>query len=124
EIALSNFARKKYGTIEAGTVTVDPDANPADDPEHAALEALAGGDSVDDGSLLDRLASRGLIEREETTVREVQLTEEGVTALMEGVKAADTVGQLTPELLTSGEFRDVEFAEYNVAADAERIDGG
>src|SRR5699024_834923 len=124
EIALSNFARKKYGTIESGTITTNLDANPADDPERAALEALAGGDSVDDESLLDRLVSRGLIEREETTVREVQLTDEGVTALMEGVEAADSVGQVTPELLTSGEFRDVEFAEYNVAADAERVDGG
>ena len=124
DIALSNFARKGYGEIESGTVTIDPDADPADDPERAALATLADGDSVDDESVLDWLASRDLVQREETTVREITLTDDGVTALMEGIEVADTVGQLTPNLLTTGEWRDVEFAEYNVEADAERVDGG
>ena len=43
---------------------------------------------------------------------------------MEGIETADTVGQMTPEHLTADEWRDVEFAEYNVEADAERVDGG
>jgi phenylalanyl-tRNA synthetase alpha chain len=74
--------------------------------------------------VLDRLESRGLIEREETTVRSVTLTDEGVTAMMEGIEVAETVGAVTPELLTSGEWAEVEFTEYNVAADAETIHGG
>ncbi len=55
----------------------------------------------------------------EETVRSVQLTDDGVTALMEGVEAAETVDQLTPEMLTCGEWEDVDFTEYNVEADAE-----
>jgi phenylalanyl-tRNA synthetase alpha chain len=43
---------------------------------------------------------------------------------MAGVEAAETVGQLTPELLTSGEWQDVEFAEYNVEADADTEPAG
>ncbi len=123
-IALSNYARKGYGNIDSGEITADPDANPDEDDEASALAALAGGESVDDADVLDQLESRGLVERAESTVRSVTLTEAGVTAMMEGIEAAETVGQLTPEMLTTGDWRDVEFAEYNVAADAERVDGG
>ncbi|WP_135829967.1 phenylalanine--tRNA ligase subunit alpha [Halorussus halobius] len=124
DIALSNYARKGYGTIEGGEITADPDADPDGDAEAEALAALDAGESVADGSVLAQLESRGLVERSESTVRSVTLTDEGVTALMEGVEAAETVGQLTPEMLTTGEWRAVEFAEYNVEADAERVDGG
>jgi phenylalanyl-tRNA synthetase alpha chain len=124
DIALSNYARKGYGTVEDGSITADADASPDDDPERTALTALADGKSVMDESVLDHLDTRGLVEREETTIHEVRLTDDGVTALMEGVETADTVDQVTPELLTTGEWRDVEFADYNVEADAERVDGG
>ncbi|WP_049997785.1 phenylalanine--tRNA ligase subunit alpha [Halococcus sediminicola] len=124
DIALSNFSRKNYGAIESGQISANSDVNPENDPERLALAALADGDPVDDESVLDRLADRNLVEREETTVREVTLTDEGVTALMEGVEATETVGNLTPEMLTTGEWRDVEFGAYNVEADAERAQGG
>jgi len=54
----------------------------------------------------------------------VQLTDDGVTALMEGIEAAETVDRVTTDLLTSGEWEDVEFTEYNVAAEAEDITHG
>jgi phenylalanyl-tRNA synthetase alpha chain len=124
DIALSNYARKGYGTIESGEITADPDADPDSDEEAAVLAALDADESVEDEDVLDQLESRGLVTVSESTVRSVTLTDEGVTALMEGVETAETVGQLTPEMLTSGEWKEVEFAEYNVEADAERIDGG
>jgi phenylalanyl-tRNA synthetase alpha chain len=124
DIALSNFARKGYGQIDSGAVTADPDADPDADPEAAALAALDAGESVDDADVLGQLERRGLVEITETTVRSVRLTDDGVTALMEGVEVAETVGQVTPELLTSGEWQDVEFAEYNVEADADEVRTG
>ena len=127
DIALSNLARKGYGEIEGGAVAVGDDSryDPAADPEAAALDAVADGDADSvDAEVLDRLETRGLVERTETTVRSVTLTDEGVTALMEGVEATETVGAVTPELLTSGEFENVEFTEYNVEADAETVHGG
>jgi phenylalanyl-tRNA synthetase alpha chain len=69
--------------------------------------------------VLDQLDRRGLVAVDEVIDRLVTLTDEGVTALMEGVEAAETVAELTPEMLTSGEWRDVEFTEYNVEADAD-----
>jgi phenylalanyl-tRNA synthetase alpha chain len=124
DIALSNYARKGYGSIDSGEITADPDADPTADPEANALESLAGGGTLEDGDVLDQLERRGLVEVAESTVREVELTEQGVTELMAGIETAETVGQVTPELLTSGDWEDVEFAEYNVEADAETVEGG
>jgi phenylalanyl-tRNA synthetase alpha chain len=132
DIALSNYARKGYGTIDSGAVTADPDADPEGDAEAIALEAIAGGDEDDvladdldvDTDVLDQLVHRDLAARSEQTTRYVTLTDEGVDAVMAGVEAAETVGQLTPELLTSGEWQDVEFAEYNVEADADTEPAG
>ncbi|WP_336329624.1 phenylalanine--tRNA ligase subunit alpha [Haloarcula sp. CGMCC 1.2071] len=125
DIALSNYARKAYGEIDSGEITANPDADPGSDPEMLALEAVADGRVEDaDADALDQLERRGLLNVREETVRSVQLTDDGVTALMEGVEAAETVDQLTPELLTSGEWEDVAFTEYNVEADAEDVSHG
>lgn len=125
DIALSNFARKGYGTIESGSVSVDAEADPDSDPEAAALPDIADGTGgYHSADVLDELERRGLMSREETSVRSIALTDDGVTALMEGIEVTDTVGQVTPDLLTNGEWQDVEFADYNVEADAETIYGG
>ena len=133
DIALANFGRKGYGSIESGELSADGDADAEDDPEAAALAALADVDDEDDtdaalanvdDDVLDQLVSRNLLERHERTVRTVTLTDAGVTALMEGVEATEAVDRLTPEMLTSGEWQDVEFTEYNVEADAPEARGG
>ncbi|MFA9425866.1 phenylalanine--tRNA ligase subunit alpha [Natronorubrum sp. A-ect3] len=130
DIALSNYARKGYGSIDSGEITADPDAEPDADAEANALAKLTDADDtpvegVDvDAETLEELERRGLLERAESIVREVTLTDAAVTELMAGIETAETVGQVTPELLTSGEWEDVEFAEYNVEADAETVEGG
>ena len=125
DIALSNYARKGYGEIDSGEITADPDAKPGQDPEMYALEAVAD-DRIDEAGpdALAQLERRGLLDVREETVRSVRLTDEGINALMAGVEAAETVDQLTAELLTSGEWEDVEFTEYNVEADAEDVSHG
>jgi phenylalanyl-tRNA synthetase alpha chain len=124
DIALANFARKGYGEVDSGQLTAAPDVDPDADDEAAALAAIEADDDVDDPAVRDQLERRGLVTVDERTVRSVTLSEAGVTALMEGVEAAAAVDRLTPELLTSGEWRDVEFAEYNVEADATESRGG
>lgn len=118
DIALSNFARKGYGSIEGGELSADPDADPDADAEAQALATLAEGAAVADAEALDQLARRDLVARTERTVRSVLLTEAGVTELMAGVEASEEVGQLTPDMLASGEWREADFADYNVEADA------
>jgi len=125
EIALANFARKGYGGVESGAVTVEPGADPASDPEWVTLEAVADGETGDlDAGALDQLERRGLVERHEETVREVRLTAAGEEALAAGIEVAEAVDQLTGDMLTSGAWRDVEFSTYNVAADAEDVPAG
>jgi len=124
DIALANYARKGYGAVDGGEVTADPDAAPETDAEAAALDAVAAGDAVDDDDVLEGLERRNLVVVDEHTLRFVELTDEGVTALMEGVEVAEAVGQLTPEMLSSGEWRDAEFADYDVEADADVEYGG
>jgi phenylalanyl-tRNA synthetase alpha chain len=119
DIALSNYARKGYGSIDSGELTADADADPDADPEAQALAALASGANEVDDEVREALVRRDLVTVTESTERAVQVTQAGVTELMAGIEAADTVGQVTPELITSGEWQDVEFAEYNVEADAE-----
>ena len=125
DIALANYARKGYGEVESGQITADPEADPEADDEATALDALisAAATATADDALAE-LDRRGLVERSERAVRSVTLTDEGVTALMEGVEAAETVDRLTPELLASGEWEDVEFTAYNVEADAPETRGG
>jgi phenylalanyl-tRNA synthetase alpha chain len=127
DIALANFARKGYGSVEGGQVSVDPDADPGTDRERQVVERLAADDDPDlepEEETLDRLDRRGLLERTERTVRSVRVSDDGVTALMEGVEAVAAVDQLTPELLASGDWRDADYAEYNVEAPAEQFQGG
>jgi len=122
DIALSNYARKGYGEIDSGELSADPEADPDADDEATALDALAeGAGAYARETALEDLDNRGLIEQTETVIRSVTLTDDGVTELMAGIETAETVGQVTSELLTSGEWQDVEFAEYNVEADAERV---
>jgi phenylalanyl-tRNA synthetase alpha chain len=124
DIALANYARKGYGEVESGQLTADPERDPDTDAEAAALRSLVAGEDADADDALDQLVRRGLAERDERTVRSVTLTDAGVTALMEGVETAETVDHLTPEMLASGEWRDVEFTPYNVEADAPERRGG
>ena len=123
DIALANFARKGYGEIDSGEVSADPDSDPDSDPEAAALATLADGGEVD-AELRNQLERRDLIVQREHTVREITLTDAAVDALMEGIETTETVDRLTPEMLTSGEWQDVNFTEYNVEADAPAVEGG
>ena len=123
DIALSNFARKGYGEIDSGEISADPDADPDSDSEAAALDAIAAGESVD-ADVLDQLDRRGLVEISERTVRSLALTDAGADAVAEGLTVSTEVDRLTSEMLTSGEWRDAEFSEYNVTADAGTIEGG
>jgi len=125
DIALANYARKGYGAVDAGEITADPDVDPDADPEAAALEAVRDDDpeAVEEDTLR-QLERRDLLRREEHTVRSATLTEAGVTALMEGVEGREAVDRVTPDMLASGAWRDADFAEYNVEADAETLHGG
>ncbi len=123
DIALSNFARKGYGSIDSGEISAEPGHDPAADPERQGLDAVATGEAPSD-AVLDQLLRRGLIERQEATERYITLTDAGVDALMTGVEVSDAAGAVTPAHLTGGRWRDLDYAPYNVEADAAQLTAG
>ncbi len=123
DIALSNLARKEYGAVSAGELRVSV-VNPADEEADALAEIAAETSPGVEESVIDRLEHRNLVERRSRTDRYVTLTETGRNVVADGLEVTETVDRVTPELLTSGDWEDVEFTAYNVAADPPRHIGG
>lgn len=64
-----------------------------------------------------------ITEREET-VRRISLTDEGAWIAKSGVVLKREVSQLTPEMLKTGKWKDVEFRRYDVETFASTATGG
>ena len=124
EIALANLARKSYGHISDGAITITQES--IDDAETTALKSIASGamDTNADENSIDQLEHRNLINRVERTHRRVALTQLGDELLNDGIEIRESIGTLTPEMLTSGSWQERSFSEYNVAADAPIVHGG
>jgi phenylalanyl-tRNA synthetase alpha chain len=130
DIALSNYPRKGCGDINSGQITANADYDPDEDNQTEQLgnaeesTYLSRIEQLGNTNEYDRLESRGLIEIDEEIIRRVRVTNKGFDALSRDIDPDGTVDRLTPELLTSGEWEDVEFADYNVEADAPETQSG
>jgi len=120
-IALGWLRKKGWGAIRAlnGVPHVIVEKDPPEGVDETIVRMLASGPI--DVSLLNTeavklLSSRGIVRVEERVERLVSLTEAG--RLVE-LKVAVT--QLTPELLRTGEWRNVELKPYDVTADVEPV---
>ncbi|NHV98242.1 MAG: phenylalanine--tRNA ligase subunit alpha [Thaumarchaeota archaeon] len=120
-IALGWLRRKGWGSIRAvnGVPHIVVEKEPPEGVDETVVRTLASGPL--DISLLDNdavrlLSGRGIVKVEEKVERLVSLTEAG--RLVE-LKVAVT--QLTPELLRTGEWRNVELKPYDVTTDVEPI---
>jgi len=128
DIALANFARKGMGEVDRGMISINSDFETDDDDEITLLEDLKEYGEIHtdayEAGTIDQLERRGLIEETERTVVRARLSDFGVMTVDEGVEVAETVDRITPELITSGEWDEVVFTDYNVEADAETVHGG
>ncbi|MFP4188319.1 MAG: phenylalanine--tRNA ligase subunit alpha [Halobacteriales archaeon] len=116
EIGIGHLRRKGWAEIGG---TVEPNDAPKGDDEEA-LEALAEGEEVD--GVPETLVERGLVEREEERAVVARLSDQGREAAQG--EARQTVGAVTHDHLASGDWKDAEFADYNVEAEAETTHGG
>lgn len=96
-------------------------------PERAALAQLSTSGpqrrpvvGISDAEL-DRLVKRKLVQVRARTERRVALTPQGKAALDRGIQARGRVRQLTPELLTEGRWREVDFQPYDVTLSARTL---
>jgi phenylalanyl-tRNA synthetase alpha chain len=62
------------------------------------------------------LKKRNLIEMDEKTLRELELTEAGRRLVKRGIKAVEEVSQLTPELILSKKWRKIKLRKFDVTA--------
>ena len=122
-VALSNYARKDYGTINQGKIISSRDFDPKSDPEQVALASIGQGTELDQ-HIVARLESRGLINTSQLTTRSVILTKKGILEHKKGVKISQSVTNLTPQMLSQGNWENLEYTAYNVEAEAAPYIGG
>ena len=95
-------------------------------PIDKALKLLAEKGEVETGEIskllpVRELKRRKIAEEESRTEREVEITEEGLRIAEKGLKIKEEISLLTPELIKSGKWREVEFKRFNIEAPVRRI---
>ena len=124
-IALGWMRKKGWATIvREGTATdvVITDAGKAaleaKGPDELIIARLAKGElpeeEIDPAVLKSLRGRREIIEERESVRREIRLTDGGRKVLAAGLQMKEEVAQLTPELLRTGRWREVEIRPYDV----------
>jgi len=123
QIALGWLQRKKWATFDAKKNILRMLKKPKAENDEKLLELLneKGQAAIEDLSselqeAVQILKRRKLIEIEEKTKRTIKITEDGWTTIKRGMKVAAEVTQLTPELIISGKWREVNLQKYNIEA--------
>jgi len=111
---------KKNGTTYVKSTEIGMSSLSAELPEESILKEMrggpiqCGGEDLEKLEVLRGLTRRGLVELEEKTEREIELTEEGMRILKEGLELVEEVTELTREMLASGRWRDVRLKAYDI----------
>ncbi|XGI83841.1 phenylalanine--tRNA ligase subunit alpha [Halorutilales archaeon Cl-col2-1] len=121
-VGIGHLRSKGWAEIEDGFV--EPKDAPESDDERG-LETLSSGGEIDE-EMGEELERRGLVSDKTVRTVTVGLTREGEEALSmsEVDSGAEKVGELTHEMLATGDWRDREFASYNVEAEPPEEFGG
>jgi len=120
-VALGWLNRKKWATIKQGKLTaIQKPATGADEQllalltENSPLVVEKLNPKIQNS--ISTLKSRGLIEVEEKTNRTLELTEDGWKLVKKGITIQQEVSQLTPELIRTGNWRNVKLRRFDVTA--------
>ena len=131
-IALGWLRRKGFATIskkdgktilhltDSGIASVDKQT-----PDELLLEQLLRGEMSEDlvdKNIIAALRSRqDLVDEKVIVTRTIELTDLGREIISMGLEVKDEVAQLTPELIQTGKWKDVEFRRYDVRTFAPAI---
>jgi phenylalanyl-tRNA synthetase alpha chain len=120
-VALGWVNRKRWASIKQGMLKSLKEPQLGDDEK--LLQLLAEKESVvveDLGQELQKAVSvlkgRKLVETEEKTLRELELTDAGWSLVKKGIKVQEEISQLTPELIRTGSWRKAKLRKFNVEA--------
>jgi len=127
-IALGWLNRKKWANIEKKGQILKVLREPLEGADEKLLsllkeKATVAVEDLDRGmrDSISVLKRRNLIEVREETVRQLELTEEGMRLVKGGVEIAQEVSQLTPELIATGKWRQTKLLKYNIEAPVAHI---
>lgn len=134
-IALGWIRKKGWGEIVKDgndtMITLTPKGREAlgrKGDDELLIERLADGvvgEKEVDRRVIDALKQRkDFLSEKHTTVRSISMTDLGRRVAALGLEIKEEVGQLTPELIQSGRWREVDFRRYDVMAFAPTAHGG
>jgi phenylalanyl-tRNA synthetase alpha chain len=120
-VALGWINRKGWATINQGMLKSLKESPLGDDEKLLHLLSERGSLLVEDlGQELQETVSvlkgRRLVEIEEKTMRELELTDDGWNLVKKGIEVQEEISQLTPELIRTGNWRNVKLRKFNVKA--------
>jgi phenylalanyl-tRNA synthetase alpha chain len=124
-IAIGWVRRKGWGRVvkEGGELLLEVEGPPAEGADERLLRELADRgwailEELDEEGrgAAALLKGRSLLEETQRSRREFELTESGWAAIEEGLEIESAITALTPDLIRSGKWREVELREYDVAA--------
>ncbi len=120
-VALGWLNRKGWATIKQGTLKSLKEPSLGDDEKLLQLLTKKTSLIVEDLSpelqkSISVLKGRKLVEIEETTLRELELTDDGWTLVKKGITVQEEISQLTPELIRTGNWRNVKLRRFDVTA--------
>jgi phenylalanyl-tRNA synthetase alpha chain len=122
-IALGWLHRKRWATVEGKQTLKALKKQIPDETDEKVLSVLKNKGSVTldvfQKELRDAVAvlkGRKLLEIDDKTVRELELTDAGFQLVKRGVELISEVSQLTPELIISGKWREVKLRKFDVKA--------
>jgi phenylalanyl-tRNA synthetase alpha chain len=120
-VALGWINRKGWAAIKQGMLKSLTEPPLGDDEKF--LQLLSKKESVvvedlgqEQQKIVSVLKGRKLVEIEEKTIRELELTDDGWSLVRKGVTVQEEVSQLTPELIRTGKWRKVKLRKFNVEA--------
>jgi phenylalanyl-tRNA synthetase alpha chain len=107
---------RRRGLLENGIpFRLKPGAQATLLPEEVVLKQVANGEEDLDEAIYSALERRGLVRTTRRSIKRWSPSEEGIR-LPIAAEGEATLGALTPDLLTSGRWRDARFRPYDVRA--------
>ena len=120
-VALGWLNRKGWATIQQGTLKSLKEPSLGEDEKLLQLLTKKSSLIVEELSpelqkSISVLKGRKLVEIEEKTLRELELTDDGWTLVKKGIIVQEEISQLTPELIRTGNWRNVKLRRFDVTA--------
>jgi phenylalanyl-tRNA synthetase alpha chain len=120
-VALGWLNRKGWAIIEKGTLKSLKKPQLGEDEKLLRLLSEKGSLTVEElnqelRQTVSVLKGRKLVEIEEKTLRELELTDNGWNLVKKGIEVQEEISQLTPELIRTGNWRKVKLRRFNVKA--------